>query len=613
VSDRGEELAGRTTFAVLLVLAAAFAWRTLADIDVGLHLAGGRYLFEHGAVPRMDPFTWTVGDHAYVAYHWLFQALLYGTDRIAGATGMVVLRTLLVGAAVVGLADVLRTRGVSPMNAAWLGVLGLLAVEWRFSLRPELLSWVFAAAMLAVLERHRAGRTAPLWLLPLLQCLWANSHIHAFGLVLVGVYAGAEALRARSLRTPLLGWGLACVLATLFNPYGLEGALVPLQLATRLSSASVFAESIVELASPFALAPDPDHPITTSTSLLAYKLLFLAALVAFGLQLWRRRFEDVALLLLFGGLSTLAIRNLPMFVVTCLPALCSALELGKGRRAPIAWGAAVVASGVLLYGVVFGNYYAAERRPQRFGAELCAPCLALGTADFVARSGLEGHGFNNLAMGSVLMWRDPERKVFIDGRNEVSREDFFREYQQALDPARWAQTQRRYALEYVVLAHRGDGRASDWMARLHADPDWRLVHLGGAGFVYVRSAGPNGGLPEVSLPTPVSRAARATALAAVHVQGNAFTRWFAPTRAPLAATHGLGNLLARAGFPEAAESLLLDAVQRHPDDFEPHLDLGLVYRTLGLDAEALRSFEHALALAPDHPGLAALRDARAAR
>src|SRR5262245_40737619 len=82
----------------LMLLLALLAWRSVVDVDVGIHLAGGRWIAEHGAVPGLDAFTYTVSDHAYVAYHWLFQLALHASERMAGATGMAALRFVLLTA-----------------------------------------------------------------------------------------------------------------------------------------------------------------------------------------------------------------------------------------------------------------------------------------------------------------------------------------------------------------------------------------------------------------------------------------------------------------------------------------------------------------------------------
>ena len=97
----------------LLLLLAALAWRSVVDIDVGIHLAGGRWIAEHRAVPALDPFTYSVSDHPYVAYHWLFQLALHACERAAGVTGLVLLRLSLLLATGFLLLATLRARGTS--------------------------------------------------------------------------------------------------------------------------------------------------------------------------------------------------------------------------------------------------------------------------------------------------------------------------------------------------------------------------------------------------------------------------------------------------------------------------------------------------------------------
>jgi Flp pilus assembly protein TadD len=92
--------------------------------------------------------------------------------------------------------------------------------------------------------------------------------------------------------------------------------------------------------------------------------------------------------------------------------------------------------------------------------------------------------------------------------------------------------------------------------------------------------------------------------------GARLRRWIWSTQRAPGAAHGLGNFLARLGEDPAAERPLLRAAARSPDFFEPHLDLGLVYRRLGLRREALLAFRRAKALAPDHPGLEAIEPVR---
>lgn len=607
---------GTATAIALLLLLISLAWRNVTDPDFGSHMAGGRWIAEHVSVPQADPFTFTASDHPYLAYHWLFQLGLHGIHQAVGVRGLVAARGLLLLTALL-LADILRGRRCSPLAAALVGLWAILASEWRFGMRPELASWLLAAAVLWLLERRRLGRTAPLWLLPPILILWVNLHVYAIGIAIIGSYALGECLRARTLRTPLALWSAVAFAATLLNPYGVDALTHPLLLATRLDAENLFAQHISELASPLAFAPDPEQPFSTGAQLGAYRLLLLGC-AALVLHLRRGHLEDAALVAAFGALSLLAVRNTALYAVVATPALCTALDdalrwpEGRARsRAQRTLGRVLLwsALGYALLGVprvVSGAFYAEDRRPQRFSATLCRACLALDGADWLAGQPVVGRGLNNLVVGGTLAWRDPSRKIFIDARNEVSGEALYADYLAAMNPQQWEETRRRYGLEYAVLAHRDAGRARRLARALLADPGWKLVYLDSSGAIFVRAAGPNGDMPAVSLPRPVGVEERLAALADLAVDARRSTRvrrWLWPSKPTPWEPYALGSFLLAADRPAEAERPLLAAAAASEGFWEPHFDLGVLYQRLGLPGPARQAFSNALALAPEHPAL----------
>jgi hypothetical protein len=615
------ECRGAVAACVLLLLLAAFAWRSVEDNDVGIHLAGGRWIAEHGEVPHTDPFTWTISDHETVAYHWLFQLAVHGAHEVAGGAGLVVLRFGLLLAAGLLLVDALRVRGVSALAGSTVALAALFASEWRFTLRPELASFVLATATLAIVERQRTTGRAPLWLLPLLALLWVNLHVWVFAVALFLPYAAEECLRRRSLKTPLVGAGLVAFAALFVNPYGWRAVAYPLLLATRLGEENTFAQHIAELISPFRLAPDPRDAFTRGPQLEAFRLLWLCGLAAALWHAWRRRVADAGVLLVFAALAATAARNVAPFAIVTAPAIAAAFDdaLAPARQQPRSrpfLGAAcallLLTAAIQLPRVLSGRIYAENRRETRFAARLCAPCLAIDAADWVAAHDLQGRGLNNLKFGGILAWRDPGRPIFIDARNEVTGEAFYREYRRAMDPARWSETVARHQLEYVALAHRGHLLSWELAGAIQADPDWRLVYLDASGAVFVRIAGPNGHLAAAVLPEPLLPAERRRRWAAWPAPKEGPARlwsWLVSTEADAGSPHHLGGFLLALGLPDRAEGPLLEAVIRGPEAWEPALNLGVAYRELGLNGLALRAFRRAHALVPDHPDLVALGEA----
>ena len=274
----------------LLLLVAVFAWRPITDTDFALHAAGGRWIAQHHVIPDTDPFTYTVSDNAYLAYHWLFQLAAYALLEGGGGFALTLAQWLGVLATACFMLDVLRRRRCSALAGSLAGVAAILTIEYRFFFRPELVTYLLAAATLWVLERARAGRADRLWLLPVIQIIWVNTHLFAVGWILMLAYLGEAAWLRRGSTHRLAGWVGGAMLATLLNPYHLEAVLYPFTLATRMQADDAFARSISELASPLQVWMSGPAAFADGPQLKAYGLLLALGLVAVPMLVRGKRF-----------------------------------------------------------------------------------------------------------------------------------------------------------------------------------------------------------------------------------------------------------------------------------------------------------------------------------
>jgi len=85
--------------AALLTMLAAGAMAPLADPDLPMHLAVGRWIVEHRAVPTVEPFAWTRPGAPYFAYSWLVQTALYLLMHVGGPGALRLLHGGLLAAA----------------------------------------------------------------------------------------------------------------------------------------------------------------------------------------------------------------------------------------------------------------------------------------------------------------------------------------------------------------------------------------------------------------------------------------------------------------------------------------------------------------------------------
>ena len=179
----------------LAALARALAQPTalLNDPDTYLHIAAGRWMLAHHALPVLDPFSHSMAGASWVPHEWLAQIVLAAVYDAAGWSGLVLLAAACFAAGMALLTRFLlrHCKSFSALIAVILGaalVLGHLLVRPHILALPLLVVWsgcLFAA--------RDAGRARPMWL-PAIMVLWANLHgSFMFGLALA-LFLGAEAV-----------------------------------------------------------------------------------------------------------------------------------------------------------------------------------------------------------------------------------------------------------------------------------------------------------------------------------------------------------------------------------------------------------------------------------
>lgn len=217
-----------------------------ADNDLWMHLFVGRQIWEVGAVPRVDSFSYTAAGQPWVDHEWLAQWAAYGLFYHAGDRALWLAKLGMVVLMVVVLWFTIRRawrshtgRGNAPdaSFAEWaddspywvwgpLLVLVLAVTARGLSFRPQLWTYAFLPLLLWALSRWSAGQTFWGWFLPLLFVVWVNVHggfvlgLGVFALFAAwGLFAGGREVGRRTLLFA------ASALATLVNPYG--GELFP--------------------------------------------------------------------------------------------------------------------------------------------------------------------------------------------------------------------------------------------------------------------------------------------------------------------------------------------------------------------------------------------------
>lgn len=491
----------------------------LRDPDIWLHLKTGEYIVQHKSVPQVDIFSSTVSNKVWVDHSWLVQVIFYLVFHFGGADNLIFLSALAVTFAFLFLFfSVYRGRKYLTLSIGILFI-AILASRLRFNIRPENFSVLFFSLYIFILKRQ--VRKNWVFLLPLIQLIWVNSHgFFILGPLMVGLFIVAEKLKMlnllpwewsridlldtnsyRNLKTAFLLVCLACFI----NPYGYKGTLYPLWVVfNTLGKSSIFYKYIIEL-------------LPTARYYKAVTMYYLSIILSLGVFLLNLRRINLAYLifwLILLGISFRVNRNIIFFnffaFLITTEGLINFVDIKKinftkdlfgkgGRRLLYLLKFAIIA--VLMYWVATNSYAILRKRYYIFEENRTKSALlgiaAKGNpdkaADFILEKDLPGNIFNQFNHGSYLIYRlFPKKKVFIDGRTELYGEPFFKDYQKILtvDKDTINDIFNKYGINTVLLSEVA-ADLGELPRYLFDSPDWALVYFDENSLVFLKNTPPN--------------------------------------------------------------------------------------------------------------------------
>lgn len=455
------------------VLLVALGPRLLGDPDTYSHVALGRWILDHRAVPTGDPFSETMRGAHWLAFEWLSEVAYAGAYALGGWAAVAALAAAAAAAAFGQLTRFLL-RQWSPVPTLIAMLAALVLMSPHILARPHLLALPLMVGWVAALIRAvDTGRPPPWHMIPLMT-LWANLHgSFSFGLVMIGPIV-CEALcdaprseRWRVARQWMLFAALALAAACL-NPYGPEMILVTLHTAMLGDALRIITEWQPQDFS----RPD------------AFEIVMLAS---FGYALYHGvKLPPLQILMLFGvlhlSLSQARHADLlgllaPLFLARPLARQFGALAASPGAlvtRCFSAWPA--VATGLLLVAVTAVLVARDDIAP----AANITPARALKSFD-VAKV---GPILNDYDFGGYLDFVGIA--PFVDGRAELYGRDFILRYHNAVSLENLPDFLRlldEYRIGVTLLAP-----TTPAVALLDRLPGWQRVYVDNVAVVHERRA-----------------------------------------------------------------------------------------------------------------------------
>jgi len=608
------------TFAALAMGAFLIALGPISDGDIYWHLAAGREMAARHALLRTDPFTLSAAGRPWIDVHWLFQLGAWTAYRLVGLRGLTVGKAALVAVTALVLLRTAERMG-GPTGRA-LGGAALLATLYLarhlLPLRPVIVTALFLAIFLWVLESVRAGARRRLWLLPVLQVLWVNCQgLAPLGLALVAAYAVEAALVRRAdlssshaqatlPLTPLLVTLLSCTVASFLTPFGLRAVALPGQLLLRIApdQHNVFSTAIAENIPPFVLER------TAPAQIGHFKWVLLA--LAAGLALFRPRLRlaHALVLGLFLALALMANRNVLLLYLLAPPLVAGSIAATPLAAPTARWLARAAAPAL---GMALALAVVTFAREPAFGAP--TP-FHFPTESARRLSSATGPVFAPDHAGGFLTFHAPGLRPYLDTRLVLHTADEYAAFLAMLDdPTRFDALDAVERFRYVVLTTSYPDRYLGLAGHLAADPTWRLLYTDGAELLFARE-GSGLDLAERATVDTISAALEARSPLSTEVGRAArlnLARLLAAARQPGEALHVLAALDGRnaaalrarahfvAGELAAAEALARLSLAQDGADRASMTLLAEIALARGQRSDARTWLQRALSLDPYDP------------
>lgn len=377
------------------------------DPDFGWHIKMGQLIMEKG-IPKTDPFSYTMPSFPFVDHEWLTNTLIAMGYKSVGWVGLAFTYTIIAFLALFfSINRTTSNKKEGEKKTIDLGltlfILGAGSLLLFFGIRPQVETWLLFSVLLKILfEENLWGKYK--WVLLPMMVLWANLH----GGVSIGIASFFIVVFLKSVRFNKLWiegavvWMLSFA-ATFINPYGWRLWHEVWLQATDVSIKWTISEWL---------------PAFFSFNI---PFLFLITLSVVLFVRYRKKFNleetGLAVFWLLQGMGS--VRHIPLWVIVMLPILRVLLiffyeDIKKYKFGTVRFGMLFKYVNIMFF-IVF----------------LCQASMDIykGAGTFNDRGFYPGEAviflrnnftnnqiFSEYGWGGYLIWKLPEKKVFIDGR-----------------------------------------------------------------------------------------------------------------------------------------------------------------------------------------------------
>ena len=494
----------RLTMSVVIILCAGWLFfifaNPLATInDFWWHIATGRYIFENGQLPEIDPFSQVTRDtvnpreKGILQGYWLAQLIYFGFYKLLGWWGLIVLKSGIFTSIVLILLKLLRNKRVAfPLAIFAILPLALFGSNY-VPLRPHGFTFLGVALLLYFLEKIPGEKDKKNFnltksiSLPMIMIAWGNLHPgYIIGIAVLLIYGVAESYRfikswknTRMTRSKeffqTMGVLSFSILVSFINPNHFSLLIDYLLMLMDLSSqnrSDHFMQNITEYFTPWRYAE------IYGTYFDFYGLV-LTALIFGGVLFIFRKHLKLEHFLLFVAFSLAGLYIYRFSIVFIIIAISIGGQYLAYLQGSYAKRMNYVASGAVLIAVMFSIPTGYQRSVLRLG--VFDTVLPVRAVDHIKKNNLPGPILHPYEWGGYFIWRlYPDYRVFIDSRtlNDEAHSDY-KKIGLNDEKSTWELFDKYNfnTVAYYYFIPGIDNIAGSFLIYLLRNPDWVITYL----------------------------------------------------------------------------------------------------------------------------------------
>jgi len=457
--------------------------------DFGFHLKSAQWMLENGKFIYTDSFSYTSSGNNYYNLQWLYQLMQYSIYKVSGDTGNIVFNTVLICCAF--FIALLKHRKSNPSYSGFGAVLLVAVLGLNFEIRPHVVSWIYLALTIYILEEYKQTKTKRIFWLPIIIMMWVNTHsLAVLGLVVICIYNVGIYFETKQFDKSLLRFSLFSLIAFSINPYLFKSYGFVLDQFGIIAGGSVQKNFMGEIQSPFVLTELKTQGLKYLINPLFYmQLLGLVALLSAFISFKKRNFCDALLVVVFFYLFNSALKNYGYFVVATLPItvknLSSFSVKSKNSKLfnPINLRLLLFTVLIIISLTTITNAFGIARKsPYKFGIGIDKNALPVDAVKFLKTNNIKGKMLNHIDFGGYLMYHYDE-KVFIDGRIEIPNQNFLKKYFASRSAEGFENLLNEYNPAIIIFPYLS---ATGWWINLMKNANYRPVYFDQLAIIYLR-------------------------------------------------------------------------------------------------------------------------------